>query len=81
MESQTKSAVTWSVETDTPAIRRKLFLHKISHSTAKQFVHLCNSRTEQSLKAPRVTTFNVVDSFFLMLLTFLKSYDLKAASL
>jgi hypothetical protein len=60
------------------AIRRKLFFLKISHSTAKQFVHLYNSCTEQSLKATRVTAFNVVVAFFQMLLMFLKSYALKA---
>lgn len=68
----------WSVGTDTPAIRRKLFLLKISHSTAKQFVHLYNSYTKQSLKALRVTAFNVLVTFFYMLLKFLKSYTLKA---
>jgi len=69
--------VTRSVETETPAVRRKLFLLKISHSTAKQFVHLYNSCTEQSLKASRVTVFNMVVTFHQMLLTFLKSYTLK----
>ena len=69
--------MTRSIETDTPAIRRKSFLLKISHSTAKQFVHLYDSRTEQSLKASRVTAFNLVVTFFQMLLTFLKSYALK----
>jgi hypothetical protein len=69
--------VTGSIARDIPAIRRKLFLFQISNSTAKQFVHLYNSCTEQSLKASRGTAFNVVVTFYQMLLMFLKSYTLK----
>ena len=44
--------MTWSVGSDTPAIKRKLFLLKISHSTAKQFVHLYNRNKKKAcLKA------------------------------
>jgi hypothetical protein len=47
----------WSVGTDTFAIRRELFLFKISHSVVKQIIHLHNSCTKQAFI---VTAFSVV---------------------